>query len=791
MTDLGGRSTTLKALGQFRVGNDIGPVSIENHTLIVNGKPFMPVTVNFFPLRNESVSQPEEVFRESRKAVRADIDYLADHGLTGLKVHQLSEEVRTQLRERGMTYMFTGVGSGSPEVAILWAQNGGPVEGATETTVKITARWPDTQIRANRGARAFLITSKVVRDISDRVLELTEKRPENPQALRKYTVKVDTSGLTGKLIVAVRYECLMIGTFTGIEYPLTTVYHGIDNASRAIPDVRGLGPHIIHVFPNEGNFSAYNALDQFSDDPHWKWEWDQWLESRYRVIASLNDKWGTHYTSFDQIPAVFTHQQHVDPHMNPNLALLQPTVGVDAHGEWILADASEFNTYMLQWIYARTVMRVKKTFGNVVAYANTIVTNYNDDQWQRSIDLWRWSESGLDGIGLDLYGGIKPLQRSEVANLLDASDHAGGLWNFIAEIPAESAEDVAAKVKFYWSLGLRGILFQHWTVDHITIKGHENQQEMVEMMGQMQRYVDDRAADYVSFTPRKVMTYATHRPSRANKYIYGGYTFNWSPVREGLAVHDWLERVVKWYSVPEGLSYRTGQYEVALLSAERQWLIDPDTMPHPSRAIITAGMANVDAAAGPVDDDWDEHSILTPDGVELGKTLWSYRATVPPGARILAKSETGAPLAWVDERGRVPRVHLAFYPRNSKNGSRAVDPMKEHLVQPGSIKPGGTAGGDPIMQLLQPWLPQDLIILDDWSVVERDANYISLYAPTAQRFIIDTTNWDITDLNTGQMLPRSRTAEIVLPAEGHTLLKKVPRIKNASEPLVIVKPAGK
>ena len=81
--------------------------------------------------------------------------------------------------------------------------------------------------------------------------------------------------------------------------------------------------------------------------------------------------------------------------------------------------------------------------------------------------------------------------------------------------------------------------------------------------------------------------------------------------------------------------------------------------------------------------------------------------------------------------------------------------------------------------------------LDDWSVVERDANYISLYAPTAQRFIIDTTDWDITDLNTGLVLPRSRTAEIVLPAEGHTMLKKVPRIKNASEPLVIVKPAGK
>ena len=534
-------------------------------------------------------------------------------------------------------------------------------------------------------------------------------------------------------------------------------------------------------------------FDQCSDDPHWTQEWDRWLESRYRTIDALNKKWGTDYTAFDQIPAVFTYQsQHGDPNANPDLVLLQPIVSAGGSGKWILADAGEFNAYMLQWIFARCVMQTKKSWGNVVTYTNTIVTNYKDDQWQRAIDLWRWAESGLDGIGLDLYGGIDPLYRAEVANLLDACDHGGGLWAFMAETPANSAEEVAAKVKYYWSLGLRGMFFHHWiSGSGGGIQGDKNRHQIVEMMGRMQRYVDDHAADYVRFTPRKVMTYASHRPTRANAYVYGGYRWKWNSVREGFVDHDWLERVLRWYSAPEGRAFRTGQYEVAVLSAERRWLIDPDTMPQPTRAIITAGMANVDAADRPVADDWDEHAILTPDGVELGKTLWSYQATVPPGAKVLAQSETGAPLAWVDERGRIPRVHLAFYPRAGRapDAPGSFDPLifVPHRDQ---IPRDDIEGMDPIMHLLQPWLPKDLVIMDDWSVVERDANYIALYAPTAQRFIIDTTDWDITDLNTSQMLPRSRTAEIVLPAKGHALLKKVPRIEKASEPLVIVKPAS-
>jgi len=363
----------------------------------------------------------------------------------------------------------------------------------------------------------------------------------------------------------------------------------------------------------------------------------------------------------------------------------------------------------------------------------------------------------------------------------------------MAETPANSAEEVAAKVKFYWSLGLRGMFFHSWILGSSgTIKGHKDREEIVQMMGRMQRYVDARAADYVRFTPRKVVTYASHRPTRANAYVYGGYIWNWQPVRKGFAVHDWLERILKWYSVPEGRAYRTGQYEVAVLSAERRWLIDPDSMPQPARAIIAAGMANVDAADGPVADDWEEHAILTPGGAELGKTLWSYKATVPPDAKVLAQSETGAPLAWLDERGKVPEIRLAFYPRAGRAPGEpgSFEPLA-FAPQADPISPDDIEGMDPVMHLLQPWLPKDLVVLDDWSVVERDANYIALYAPTAQRFVIDTTDWDITDLNTGLTLPRSRTAETVLPAGGHAFLKKVPRIKNAPEPLVIVKPAGR
>jgi hypothetical protein len=271
---------------------------------------------------------------------------------------------------------------------------------------------------------------------------------------------VDTSGLEGKLVAAVRYECTLIGCFTDASYVPTTNFKGLDNLSMAIPEVRKRGPFIIHVYPNEGSFSSYNMFDQCSDDPHWKAEWNQWLASRYRTVAALNRKWRTDYSAFEEIPAVFTHpSRHGDPRANPNLVLLQPIVGADGRAEWILADASEFNAYMLQLIFARTVMQVKKSFGNVVTYMNTILSNYIDDQWQRAIDLWRLAETGLDGIGVDLYGGWGPRQRSDVADLLDACDHGGGMWAFMAETDARDPETVAAKVRFYWSVGLRGMFF--------------------------------------------------------------------------------------------------------------------------------------------------------------------------------------------------------------------------------------------------------------------------------------------------------------------------------------------
>ena len=59
----------------------------------------------------------------------------------------------------------------------------------------------------------------------------------------------------------------------------------------------------------------------------------------------------------------------------------------------------------------------------------------------------------------------------------------------------------------------------HWLRDYRPHHNGEDTEQIVEMTGRMQQSVDARAQDYVSFAPRRVLTYVTHRPTRANAYV--------------------------------------------------------------------------------------------------------------------------------------------------------------------------------------------------------------------------------------------------------------------------------